>query len=576
MAGGPAAACYSRRTLTGSRESVVSRAACAAVIGLAGVVSACAHGPRPQLAAVAPAPLASAAPAPSDPSLAIIARADAHLATGRAEAREGHINRAREEFDRAVDAYLTAPGGAFSNPRLAERYQQTLESVGAWEAEALAQGDGFTERRPEPAPIDEMGPLTADLGSELAPPNEDLRRTTEEAVQAEANDFPVELNDQVLACIDLYTGRLRDWFSGALARGGRYLPRIREIFQAEGVPQDLAYLAMVESAFRPTALSRAKARGVWQFIPATGKRYGLEQDWWVDERSDPEKATQAAARYLKQLHTMFGDWNLAMAGYNAGEFTVSKGLQRYQATDFWQLARTRALRRETKNYVPLIHAAIVVAKAPDKYGFDVQPETTPAFETVTVEGAYDLRLLAECAGGSLEQIQSLNPALRRLATPATRRYDLRVPEGSAAAVRTCIDSTPAERRVRFRAHTVARGETLSSIASRYGIRVSDMASANNIPTSKRLSIGTELIIPIDPRTPAVASREPAATSPSTTVVSGPNGTAKIAYRIRPGDTLGTIASQYGTTIRDLQTWNGLRSTRIVAGDTLTIFATSGF
>jgi membrane-bound lytic murein transglycosylase D len=571
----PDSVCYTPGALNARSITRSRRAACVSLIGGALLASGCAHGPR---AALAPTPPDVSAPAPSataDPIAAIIARADGHLATGQAEAREGHINRAREEFDRAVDTYLTAPGGAFASPRLGERYQKTLEAVGAWEAEALAQGDGFTERRSEPATIDELGPLTADLGSEMAPPTEELRRTTEEAVQAEVNDFPVELNDSVLACIDLYAGRLREWFASALARGGRYLPQIRETFKAEGVPQDLAYLALVESAFRPAALSRAKARGVWQFIPATGRRYGLEQDWWVDERSDPEKATLAAARYLKQLHGMFGDWNLAMAGYNAGENTVARGLKRYQATDFWQLARTRALRPETKNYVPLIHAAIVVAKAPERYGFDVQPEPRPAYETVTVEGAYDLRLLAECAGGSLEQIQSLNPALRRLATPATRSFDLRVPEGSGAAVRACVLSTPADRRVRFRVHTVARGQTLSSIAGRYGIRVSDLASANNIPTSKRLSIGTELMIPIDPRTPAVASRESAAPSAPPAPPSG-SSSAKIAYRIRRGDTLGAIATQYGTTIRDLQTWNGLTSTRIVAGDILTIFSGSGF
>src|SRR6185503_21032164 len=166
------------------------------------------------------------------------------------------------------------------------------------------------------------------------------------------------LNDSVLAAIDLYQGPLREWFESALARGGRYLPRIRQVFAAEGIPQDLAYTALVESAFKTSALSRAKARGVWQFMSATGRRYGLHQDWWVDERSNPEKATHAAARYLKELHSMFGDWSLAMAGYNAGEGKVIRAISRYGTNDYWRLRKTRGFRRETKNYVPMIHAAI--------------------------------------------------------------------------------------------------------------------------------------------------------------------------------------------------------------------------
>jgi membrane-bound lytic murein transglycosylase D len=306
----------------------------------------------------------------------------------------------------------------------------------------------------------------------------------------------------------------------------------------------------------------------------------------VDERSDPEKATRAAARYLKELFAMFGDWNLAMAGYNAGELNVQRGLQRYKVSDFWSLAKTRALRRETKNYVPLIHAAIVVAKAPEKYGFDVTPDVLPASETVSVAGAVDLRFISECAGAPLDRIQLLNPALRRLATPAGRSFDLRVPEGSATAVAACLEATPPDKRVRFRTHVVARGQTLSTIAGSYGIRAADLASANNLALQRRLSVGMELIIPIDPRATPPARQAAAVQKPADlpgTTASAANagsaaapGTVKISYVIKRGDTLAGIASQFGTTIGALQSWNGLRGSRIVAGDSLTIYTNRAF
>ncbi len=479
--------------------------------------------------------------APEDRTAATIAEADAHVAAGASQLKDGHLNGAREEFDKAVDVYLTAPGGAFGNPKLADAYRRTLETIHLREVEALAAGDGFTETAPEPASIDQVGEIAVE-----ETPSEETRRTAEEAVSQETNDFPVVLNDAVLSCVDLYQGRLKDWFTAALNRGSQYLPSIRQIFAEEGVPQDLAYLAMVESAFRPAALSRARAKGVWQFISETGRRYGLQQDWWVDERSDPDKATRAAARYLKELHGMFSDWNLAMAAYNSGEATVSRAIARYGTSDFWQLSRTRAFRRETKNYVPLIHAAIIVAKAPEKYGIAVTPEAPADSERVPVEGAVDLRVIAECIGGSVDQVRSLNPELRRLSTPAGRTFEVRVPAGSAEGLTRCLASVPQEKRVQFRTHVVGRGQTLYTIARRYGARSQDIASANGLSLNKPLAVGAELIIPIENqgrpaalprprgrRTPRPRRRRPArrcgsatASAPATPSVESPRSTGR--------------------------------------------------
>jgi len=435
-------------------------------------------------------------------------------------------------------------------------------------------GDPNAEAPPEPAAIDIVG----DLPVSEEPATEQARSRATEAVASEANDFPVQLNDAVLACIDLYQGRLRDWFAEALARGHRYLPHIREVFTAEGIPRDLAYVALVESAFKPAAYSRAKARGVWQFVSATGRQYGLRQDWWVDERSDPEKSTRAAAKHLKMLYALFRDWDLALAAYNAGEGKIQRAIARYQTRNYWQLRRTRALRRETRNYVPLIHAAIVVAKAPATYGLSVSPEPALGHETAAVEGAVDLRTIAECAGASLDDVRDLNPELRRFATPAGRIYDLRVPPGTGDAVKSCLESLPPEKRVRFLTHVVRRGQTLAGIARANGVRALDLAEANRLSLDKRLRVGTELIIPVPAARPAVARASPRR-RPSTTAApvrrasSSPDASTRILYTIKPGDTLHAIASQFGTTVRELQTWNGLRGSLIAAGGTLTIFTT---
>jgi membrane-bound lytic murein transglycosylase D len=332
-------------------------------------------------------------------------------------------------------------------------------------------------------------------------------------------------------------------------------------------------VALVESAFKTGALSRSKAKGVWQFMPATGKRFGLQQDWWVDERSNPEKATRAAAQYLRSLHETFQDWNLALAAYNAGEGKVGRSLDRHGVDDFWELAQTRGLRRETKNYVPMIHAAIVVAKAPEKYGFEITPEPLLTFDTVPVSDAVDLRVVAECAGTAVDQIQMLNPELRRLATPAGRSWNVKVPTGSASTATECMANLPAEKRVTFRTHVVARGQTLARIAKAYGSSPAAIADANGLKAGRPLAKGAELIIPIDPR--SAPARRPA--SPAVRTAQAEPSTLKqadaqrITYKVRPGDTLATIATRYRTTVQKLRAWNGLRGTRLAAGDTLTLY-----
>jgi membrane-bound lytic murein transglycosylase D len=508
-----------------------------------------------------PAPAAApkrAAQNPADPAAVLIAQAEAHLKAGLAAADTGEIDEARNEFDRAIETLASFPGGAFADPRVAECYRRTLDTVQVREVE-LAAAASDEAAAAEPAAIDGVGTLPVSD----APASAATMAQAVAAVESETLDLPVELNDAVLSCIGLYEGRLRDWFQEALSRGQKYLPGIRQVFAEEGIPQDLAYVALVESAFKTNAYSRAKAKGVFQFVSATGKRYGLAVDWWVDERSDPEKATRAAARYLKDLYALFGDWNLALAGYNAGEGKVLRAIRRYNTDDYWALRKTRGLRRETKNYVPLILAAVVLAKAPERYGFTVTPDERPDFERVPIEGAFDLRVIAECAGEPVEEIRELNPELRRLATPADRTFSLRVPPGRAQTVATCVAELPAEKRVNFRKVVVRRGQTFATIARANGTTARDVAEANNLSLQRRLRPGTELIIPIPAKPRLAQARREAAEEAA-------EARGRVRYRIQPGDTLASIAAQYGTTVRDLQASNRLRGSRIAAGDVLTI------
>ena len=508
----------------------------------------CASGPKKVAVVPEPAP-PPRPPAAPDPAAAVLAESDEALRSGLAAADAGHLDRARADFDRAVDVLLSYPGGAGSEPRLAEAYRRTLETIQVREIEMLAAGDGFTEVASEPASIDVVGALP--VGD--APASEETRAQAVAAVAAEKPDLPIELNDAVLSCIDLYQGRLRDWFDAALSRGQRYLPHIREVFAEEGIPQDLAYVALVESAFKPTAYSRAKARGVWQFISATGRRYGLQQDWWVDERSDPEKATRAAARYLKELYAMFGDWNLALAGYNAGEMKVVRAMKRYNTSDFWELRRTRGFRSETKNYVPLIHAAIVVAKAPESYGFTVAPDEPPDSERVAIEGAFDLRVdrgVRERAARRRSGRSTRSCAAWR--RPPTAPSSCRVPTGRAAPLTECLGKLP-EREAGQLPHP-RRAPRADPRRHRPRERRHRPATSPTPTASRPASAcapGTELIIPIPARSRVATARH--------TPAGDASDARRVRYRIRPGDTLASIATQYETTvIRDLQTWNGLR------------------
>ncbi|MBL8140075.1 MAG: LysM peptidoglycan-binding domain-containing protein [Acidobacteria bacterium] len=557
--------------------ATTTRARLAAFV-LSATTAACASAPKASVLVTAPpappAPVtAAASPAPAlDPVAALLAQSERHFATGESELKVGHLERARLEFDRSLDILLESPYGARTDVRIRDQFDRFVDRISAYEATALTAGDGFTEKPSELASIDELLSSSA-----FAVPNATPSPAVAEAVRgdlaATKYDVPIPFNDRVLQYVEVFQGRLRDWFGAGLQRGARYLPMIQSVFRAEGLPLDLAYVPLIESAFKASAVSRASAKGFWQFMRPTAVENGLKHDWYVDERADPEKATVAAAKYLRTLSNMFdGDWHLALASYNGGPGRVQRAMKRSGLDDFWSLTETsKYLPRETRDYVPMILAAVIIARNPQQYGFDVTPEAPLSYETVAVPRATDLRKVAEWAGTTIDEIQTLNPELRRWTTPLrTPDYSVKVPLGSADVLRTRLESAPPTDLASLKWHTVKRGDTIATLAKRFAVKRADLAEANQLSLKARLRPGQELLIPRAPSTVVAANTRPSTAEP-TSARSTTGGTAsRASYRVRRGDTLYSIARQHGVSIDDLKSWNSLRSSRLSVGDTLTV------
>jgi membrane-bound lytic murein transglycosylase D len=403
-------------------------------------------------------------------------------------------------------------------------------------------------------------------------------------------DIDVPMNDRVLGFVRLLSGRLKSFLEEGLSRGVQFLPMVQDVFRAEGLPLDLAYVPLVESAFKPTALSRAKARGIWQFMRGTGLENGLTHDWYIDERADPEKATRAAAKYLKTLHAMFdGDWHLALASYNGGPGRLQRAVRSSGRDDFWQLsASTKYLPRETRDYVPLVLAAIIIARNPAEYGLKVQPIQPRRFETVALPAAIDLRRLSAWIGTPVETIRVLNPELRQWTTPLRAAdYSLKIPEGTGDILRAHFQQTDPARLTTFNWHTVRKGETLASVAKKLKVTRAELAEANYLSIRARLQIGQQLIIPrapvlpdlLDPTSSDIVqvARKPAETEGAAAEVVAVKQTAAATapatrvHQVKRGDTLFSIARLYRTTVSAIKGWNRLKSDSIQVGQRLRIF-----
>ena len=477
---------------------------------------------------------------------------------------------------------LESPYGARTEPRVREHFDRLVDRISTYEVRALADGDGFTETKYEPATIDELLALSTTFGTPAT--TLELKDIVQLDLASTSHDVPIPLNQRVLDYIELFQGRLHDFIEDGLRRGSKYLPMIQNVFRAEGLPLDLAYVPLIESAFKPNALSRVKAKGVWQFMTGTAVENGLRRDWYIDERSDPEKATLAAAKYLRTLSTLFnGDWHLALASYNGGPGRLQRAIKTANLNDFWGLAeKPRALPHETREYVPMILAAIVIARNPAQYGFEFDPEAALAFESVTLPRPVDLRRVAEWTETTIDEIQTLNPELRRWTTPVRdTQYELRVPPGTKDIVLSRLDASPTADLASLKYYTVKHGDTLALVARKLNVSKPDLAEANYLPVSARLTAGDRLIVPHE-ATVLMAARAdrgiPVADARRTVNEAGqlaeatPTNRVRVSYQVKSGDTLASVARLFQTTVVSIKTWNPrLPSDRLTTGQRLTVY-----
>jgi membrane-bound lytic murein transglycosylase D len=459
-----------------------------------------AHPPQATAPALPPKPAPqAAAPAPAPPPTAeeqqvraLIAQVDAAYTRGEADYHKGLLAEAKTEFDRAVDLMLSSGIDIKSNAQLQDEFDRIVDQVNALEMDALKQGNGFV-------PNQEITPGEAASDVTFAvDPNLVAKATAQLATTK--SDLPLMVNEYVAGFINFFanTQKGHNTLLHSFQRSGRYKAMIQRVMADEGVPQDLIYLAVAESGFQPRAINRkSRAGGMWQFMPYG--EYGLVRDEYVDERFDPEKSTRAYARYMKYLYNQLGDWYLAMAAYDHGAGNIQHEVARTGYADFWELYKRHELPSETQNYVPEILAAIIIANNPHQYGFDEITLDPPVLtDTVTISYSIDLRLVSDLVGAPIDEIEALNPSLLRMVTPPDVAFDLHLPAGTATLYEQRAALIPEGKRTSWRYHMVASGDTLESVAQEYRVPVEQLATANQLSATGSIAGVEALVVPVAP------------------------------------------------------------------------------
>ena len=499
----------------------------------------------------------------------VITTAEDHFRKGKLNLEDNKRDQARDEFDKAVDSILESGLDVRASQRLNDFYLKLVESIYREEvplgrspvqgnvSELVAQNGnsgtaasqqaeppqiGFRDQKFEPSPLDELSKLV------LTPDEQNVSDADVLALdQAKQNvNFGFTTNPLIQQYINYYQGRGRTTMESGLRRSGQYMKMARQIFKEEGVPVDITWLGQVESAWRPKAVSWAAASGLWQFVPGTGRQFGLRQTAWIDERNSFEQATRASAKYLKSLAARYnGNWELAMAAYNTGAGNVDRGIARAGTANFWAIYPYIA--QETRNYVPNILATILIAKNPEKYGFKgIRPESPMAYDVVQVSNATSLQLVAEATDTSVDYIRSINPELRRDVTPRGEAYNVRVPGGKAKQFVALLKRIPAERRESARVISVVPGEDLQNVANRTGVSLAQLQAMNS---GVDLKATNKLVAPSSNVRLTVYRRKPTTTESTTAALT--------KVRARKGDTIARIAAARNLDANEVAHLNGV-------------------
>ncbi|MGA9070586.1 MAG: LysM peptidoglycan-binding domain-containing protein [Terracidiphilus sp.] len=515
---------------------------------------------QPQATAPALAPVAAplqaepvTAPAPPMPTAeeqkvhTLVQQVEAAYAQGESDYHKGRLPEAKQEFDRAVDLMLASGLDIKNNSELQDEFDRIVDGVNALEMEALKQGNGFVPSEEEtPAEVAEDVTFEVDPNI-VAKAKADLATTN--------SDLPLVVNDTVAGVINFFanTKKGHNTLLHSFQRAGRYKAMIQRVMAEEGVPQDLIYLAVAESGFNPRAVgprtrSGGRAGGMWQFMPRGN--YGLVRNSYVDERFDPEKSTRAYARYMKFIYNQLGDWYLSMAGYDWGAGNVQRAVEKTGYADFWELYKRNNLPKETKNYVPEILAAIIIANHPAQYGFDDLTLDPPVLtDTVTINYPVSLRLVSDLVSAPVDELTALNPSLLRSSTPPDASFDLHLPGGMAEVFQQRIAAIPEAKRNAWRYHRVAADDTLASVARTYHVTETELAAANQLRATDKIEGVEALLVPTPPAAEPVHAR---------------------LYTVRKGDTLVTIADRFGVSLNELRQWNKVPGIKVQPGQRLRV------
>ena len=522
----------------------------------------------------------------------IIAKAEDHFRKGKLNLEDNKREQARDEFDRAVDSILESGLDVRASQRLQTYYLELVERIYREEVplghrpaqinatELVAQNTqqnnqtpaappqktppqiGFLEQRFEPSPLDELSKLV------LTPDEQNVSDADVLALeQAKQNvNFKFTINPLVQQYINYYQGRGRPTMEAGLRRSGQYMKLARQIFAKEGVPVDVTWLGQVESAWKPRAMSWASASGLWQFIPSTGRMYGLRQTAWIDERNSFEQATRASAKHLKDLAARYkGDWELAMAAYNTGAGNIDRAISRAGTANFWTIYPYIA--QETRNYVPNILAVILIAKNPEKYGFKgIRPDSPMSYDVVQVNTATSLQLVAEATDASVDYIRAINPELKRDVTPRGEAYNVRVPAGRAKQFVSILQRIPGDKRETARVISVAPGEDLQNVANRTGVSVAQLQAMNS---GVDLKSTTKLVVP-NSTVRLTSWRRAKPGTPENTAA------ALTTIRARKGDTISKIAAARNLDANEIARLNGVSTeTELRAGQEIKLPVAAG-